>query len=564
MRTRIMQPVVRTVALFVGLVPVAIPAAAQDWVAEFTPDDGMAYDRFGFALAADQGRVLASSFAAEPAPQLQDVGAAYVFEQGATGWSQIARLDPSDPVHHAQFGRSVGLAGDFAIVGAPHAEEQGSETGVVYLFERGGGWVESQRLLATPWTLCGEFGRAVAIDGERLVVGAPGADGSGPGDGAAFVFRRGVQGWVQVAVLHGEPNPGPQRFGSSVAIRGETVVVGAPRAFGSAKESGRVYVFEESGGSWAVCQRLEDPDGGAHDAFGFAVSLGVDELAVGAPQADVGALDSGCVQMFDRSPSAWIAGAVLVPPQPRPQQAFGFAVELAGTLLFTSSPLASADAPGSGDAWLFGRSGANWLELPSPRRPKLTTASGYGSAVAIGPGYAAFGTFGDSNVNPQNPGQGSVSIVALDSVPQHAAYCFGTSCPCGNLADEGGCRNSTGAGGRLSATGSLSVRRADLRLIADRLPRGRVALLVLGRSPTWSLAGDGLLCVGGGARGVHVVGGPRWTGRAGLVEYSGVPLGDDVANAGEARYLQLLYRDPAGPCSQQFNASNALALSLVP
>ncbi len=554
----------RTAAALAACLTLALPTHAQSWVETFAPADGAAFDSFGFALAGDGSRLLVSSLAAEPLPQLQDCGAAYVFERGPAGWVQTDRLDPSNPEHHMGFGWSLDLRGYDAAIGAPHAVEMGRETGSVSVFRKLGAWTETQVLVGLGCADQALFGYSVALDGPRLVVGAPRDHASfGPDEGRVHVFEQSGTTWVQTAVLEGIPGQHAQAFGHSVDVDGDRIVVGAPLAFEGVKDSGRVYVYENTGGLWSLVQVLSDPEAVPHDRLGTRVRLQGSLLAVGQHHADVGGVpDVGAVQVFERGAAGWERRWVLGPREPVPYTRYGFDVQLAGTRLFATSPWASSGNGGTGRVWLHGRSGAEWLELPAPALPRQVPGDGFGSGVALVGGEVAIGRWGDSSTTPHAPGLGSVSTFDLAEVPLHASYCFGQGCPCGNDDTAGGCRNSAGPGARLSAQGSLSLGRADLELVAEGLPAGRMAVLLMGQAASWSLLGDGLLCVSSGAGTLRLVGGPRSSGAAGALDYSLAELGP--LHAGATRYLQVLYRETLGPCNQAANLTNAVGLSFVP
>jgi len=542
----------------------ALPLWAQGWVETFTPLDGSPYDSFGFALAGDADRLLVSSLGAEPVPQIQDCGAAYVFEHGPSGWVQTDRLDPSDPEHHMGFGWALELSGYNALVGAPRAVEAHQETGVVYAFRKLGAWTETQRVLGAGVSDNGLFGYSLSLDGTRLAVGAPRSDSAaGPDDGMVFVYEYSGTTWVQVAVLQGLPAETPQAFGHSVALEGGRLVVGAPTASSSIKDAGRIYVYENTSGLWTLTEVITDPEAMPHDRLGTRVQLQGDLIAAGQHYKDVdGVPDAGAVQIFQHGASGWAHRWTLGAEHPSPYLRYGYEVAFEGERLYATSPWAAAEGGGTGRVWVHGRSGSEWLQLPTFSPHRQGTPDGFGSSLAFAAGEVAFGRWGDSTGSTGVPGLGSVSTFDPGILPKHEAFCVATGCPCGNDGPEGGCLNSTGLGARLSALGTLSLERADLELFVDQLPASRMAVLLMGHSPSFSLLGDGQLCVSGGAGVLQLVGPPRFTGSGGVLGYELDDLGSLLP--GVTRYLQVLYRDPVGPCNQGQNLSNALGLTFVP
>ena len=166
---------------------------------------------------------------------------------------EIAKVTPSDAAAGDRFGFSVAISGDFAVVGA----HQHAGKGAGYVFEREGlDWVEVTTLQPSGVTIASgdEYGRSVAIDGNVAVVGASKHDTSMPDAGAAYVFRRDAGGtWQYEAELTASDAFFEDEFGHSVAVAGDEILVGAPNEDGpaSVKDSGTVYVFKYNGvDSW--------------------------------------------------------------------------------------------------------------------------------------------------------------------------------------------------------------------------------------------------------------------------------------------------------------------------
>jgi hypothetical protein len=218
-------------------------------------------------------------------------GAVFVFELVDGGWAQTARLEPVGLASGSQFGYSVAISGNQIAAGARLAstETGGNSAGAVYIFERQAGrWVEQARLTAIDGTPSAVFGHSLALDGDTLLVGARGA-GLPPEQrnaGAAYIFHRSSQGWSEQARLSA---PQPSRhdfFGHAVAIKGDLAAVSAPGVDDTEQgaNSGAVYLFERHESIWYRSNPLPRPPTGPHTAFGGSLALGQDELVVGAYQ----------------------------------------------------------------------------------------------------------------------------------------------------------------------------------------------------------------------------------------------------------------------------------------
>ena len=172
-------------------------------------------------------------------------------------FTQQQKLVASDAAGGDLLGSSVAISGETVVVGAPDDDDAaGSRQGSAYVFVRSGGvWSQQQKLLASDGAEEDRFGTSVAISGETVVVGAPDDDDAmGSRQGSAYVFVRSSVSWSQQQKLLASDATGGQQFGTSVAISGETVVVGAVSGQGSA------YVFARSGGVWSQQQKLEASD----------------------------------------------------------------------------------------------------------------------------------------------------------------------------------------------------------------------------------------------------------------------------------------------------------------
>jgi hypothetical protein len=182
-------------------------------------------------------------------------GSAYVFARSGTNWSQRQKLLASDGVEGVQFGVSVAINGDSLVVGAPRdVGATGRTQGSAYVFARSGtSWSQWQKLLASDGAEGDQFGASIAISGETVVVGAHMNDGAaGRDQGSAYFFERSGTSWNQRQRLLASDAAADDTLGRSVAISGETVVIGAPRFTGSAY----VYVRRETRTSWMRQRKL--------------------------------------------------------------------------------------------------------------------------------------------------------------------------------------------------------------------------------------------------------------------------------------------------------------------
>jgi hypothetical protein len=219
-------------------------------------------------------------------------GAAYIFSMNAGVWDQMARLEASDFDEPDRFGESVSISADTVVIGAYLDDDNGSNAGAAYVFENTeAGWVEIQKL--EPDYGLGEgdlYGSSVAIDGESIVVGARRDSFNGYQAGSAYVFRKADSLWHMEAMLHPYEHSPRDQFGYAVDISGNTIVVSSPYAEWIRINEGFVYVFIWSDTEWIERSTIEAIDPESDKQFGLSLALSGNNLVVGAPLDEVGGL----------------------------------------------------------------------------------------------------------------------------------------------------------------------------------------------------------------------------------------------------------------------------------
>lgn len=315
-----------------------------------------------------------------------DSGAAYVFVRSGTSWAQQAYLKSSVVNGDARFGRRVAVSGDTAVVSTTAA---GPLTGAVVVFSRSGtAWSHQGTFQGLNTEPADQFGESVDISGDTIVVGAPfeessatgvngdGADNGAIEAGAAYVFTRTGGLWSQQAYLKASNTGEFDQFGVSVAISGDTIVVGAyleaSLATGVngdqltdalAGGSGAAYVFKRTGGAWSQQAYLKSSNNPGTERFGWRVAISADTIAVGAPQeggssTGVGgdqvtqlAGQSGAVYVFARTGAAWAQQAYVKASNAEAGDQFGDHLALEGGTLAVGSIFEASNALGvNGDA----------------------------------------------------------------------------------------------------------------------------------------------------------------------------------------------------------------------
>jgi hypothetical protein len=418
--------------------------------AYFKANNTGAGDKFGYSVAVSGNTVVVGAPAEDssstgvnntPDETATDSGAAYVFVYDQGTWTQQACLKAGNAGAADQFGYAVAISGDTIVVGAPF-EDSGSSTpdesmenaGAAYIFTRSAGvWSQSAYLKASQPDAGDVFGCAVAVTGNTVAIGAWGEDGSTTGvnstpdnnavdAGAAYIFSRadGTSAWTHQAYVKAGNTGADDRFGWSVALSEDTLVIGAPREDGSvsgvnvlsdeaAASAGAAYVFRGHEGSWTQEAYIKASNAGAEDAFGWSVAVSGDTLIVGAPYEDTSDVvingtpnnngpNTGAGYVFMRSSTQWTQEAFLKTQLPMFHQWSGYSVALSGDtavmgVLRDSFGTRGGFAPGyfpapgsasnSGAGCVFKRTHGTWTRQGYVKAPNSHLDDLFGSATAV-------------------------------------------------------------------------------------------------------------------------------------------------------------------------------------
>lgn len=310
----------------------------------FLDSVGNPLDEFGAAVAITDSRLVVGAPAKDGG-----YGAVFVYEQTVPGTWSGRRLTASDGLPGDRFGDAVGVAGDRVVVGARFADGADTGTGAVYVFERAvdGSWIE-HKIIASDGQTDDGFGGSVAVDGDRIVVGADWDDDQGGESGSAYVFTLVDGVWTEQKLVASDGATG-DLFGRSVAVAGDRVAVGAIYDDGILADVGAVYVYDLAE---ATERKLTPEDEERVSLFGHAVAMSGDLLAVGAPLADLVEdgdliIDSGAVFRYDLSTDD-AGGVAYRPAVPSAEAQFGFSVATDGARVVVGAPNDGAVAPNAG------------------------------------------------------------------------------------------------------------------------------------------------------------------------------------------------------------------------
>jgi hypothetical protein len=559
-------------APFAVLVVLSIqPAIAQVQIAKLLPTNLAPGDELGGAIAMDGDWLMVGA-------KLQDdiadqSGAVWVYHRANGVWNQTQMLKASDASAGANFGWAVAMDGSRAVITAPADSPQGIfGAGSAYVFELfGATWVERAKLWANSAAYEDYAGQAVAISGDRVVVGSWSSSPLGLFSGEAYVFEGQGSNWTQVAQLEGNDTSAGDNFGWTVSIDGDRLAVGAPAAsLPQGLWIGAAYIFErDAQGVWAQSAKVTSNDGLMNDFFGV-VGLSGPTLAVGAPRRDDAGNNSGSVYFFDLQGTGWTQTQRVTGIESSAGDFFGSWLALRGDFAAMTTTSDADAGVNTGAAYVFHRTTSGWVQIGKLLANDGHLGQGLGYSVSLSGSTIGVGAPPQNDLCPTVPYCHSGAAYLFDVVP--TAFQYGscaTGAPCSNPDGHGGCRNSTGQGAILGVHGSASIANDDLQFEVRHVPPGTSGLLFMGPAQTSAPFGDGRRVVTGGASGIFRLGIQAAntegviTRGPGLV-YQSLGLGGAHIGAGQAWNFQCWYRNTAGPCGSHFNLSNGVSVSFTP
>ena len=358
---------------------------------QIVAEDGKTDDRFGWSVALDGVTALVGARYYDVSGK-SDQGAAYVFVRNGTTWSLQQTLTAFDGALGDSFGYSVALDGYTALVGAPFDDvDAKSNQGSAYVFTRSGTtWNQQQKLTASDGATDDRFGESVALSVNTALVSAT---GDASFEGSAYVFVRSGTTWSKQQKLVASDGATDDRFGDSVALDGDTALVGAwSDDIGANSNQGSAYVFTRGGETWSIQQKLTASDGAANNGFGASVALDGETVLVGAFGGQ------GAAYVFTRNwIGIWTFQQKLIASDGAEGDDFGASVDLDGNTALVGAYSDNVGAnEGQGSAYVYIRDGANWTQQKKLTASDGSASDGFGQSVALSGSVFLVGAPGDN------------------------------------------------------------------------------------------------------------------------------------------------------------------------
>jgi FG-GAP repeat len=332
-------------------------------------------------------------------------GKAYIFNFNGSTWVQQAMLVASDGAANDYFGLSVSISGNYAIVGAYNKTVGASSfgQGKAYIFNfNGSSWVQQAILTAIDGSANDQFGYSVSINGNNAIVGARGKSvGINNTQGKAYIYNFNGTSWAVQNILTASDGAAADYFGNSVGISGNNAIVGAyNKKIGANLAQGKVYIFSLTGGSWLqIGSGLTATDGFGSDYFGNSASISGDYAIVAAPQKAVNGNNfQGKVYIFYFNGSTWVQQAMLTATDGAANDLFGLPVNISGNYAIVGAAYKTLGTSSSqGAAYIYQNINGSWLQLQKVTNPGGNANFNFGIGVAIDAGRFLIGETGFQN-----------------------------------------------------------------------------------------------------------------------------------------------------------------------
>ncbi len=380
--------------------------------AKLTASDGASYDYFGYSVSISGDVALIGAYG--DADYGSYSGSAYIFEKPVSGWvdtTETAKLTASDGAINDRFGCSVSLFGDVAIVGARDDADNGLYSGSAYVFEQPvTGWVnitETAKLVTLDGEYGDNFGYSVSLSGDVALIGTHLDDDNGKNSGSAYIFEKPVTGWVNMTeTIKILPQPYSNNinhyYGSSVFIDGDYAIIGAYGFNGFDDYIGCAYILHYNGTNWETLARLTASDGASGDYFGYSVSISGDVAIVGAYQDDDNGLESGSAYIFEKPVSGWVdmtETAKLIASDGESNDYFGYSVSISGDVALIGAYRDDDNGIACGSAYIFEKPVTGWVNSTETAKLLASDGPGYydhfGYSVSISGHVAIIGAPGN-------------------------------------------------------------------------------------------------------------------------------------------------------------------------
>ncbi|HHZ65199.1 MAG TPA: hypothetical protein EYN51_06845, partial [Flavobacteriales bacterium] len=387
-----------------------------DEITKLLASDGAVDDKFGLSVSISGNRAIVGSSLDDSIGS--NSGAAYIYELNNGSWMQTQILIASDAAAGDEFGYAVSISGDRVIAGS-YKDDNGS--GSAYIYELiGSTWVES-KITPSDGAAGDEFGYTVSISGNRAIVGSLRDDDNGNESGSAYIFELIGSFWVQSQKITPSDGAPDDYFGNAVSIDGNAAVIGSKfdDKNNNVLSSGSAYVFEHNGTNWAETQKITASDEYEYFTFGYSVDISNNYIIVGSPNSADGwnggfftIINAGSSYIFEKIGTTWTEVNKIKASDLDQYDNFGWSVSISGNKAIVGSHLDDYNGNNSGSAYIFELDGTSWTQLQKINSSDGDNYDVFGISVSISGNNIIAGAYGNDDNGSES---GSAYIFELPS-----------------------------------------------------------------------------------------------------------------------------------------------------
>ncbi|MGD1717165.1 WD40 repeat domain-containing protein [Dapis sp. BLCC M172] len=351
---------------------------------KFIAPDGSQGDNFGFSVALSDNTAIIGAW--KDNDNGESSGSAYLFD--TTTGSFLQKFIAPDGWPYDQFGYSVALSDNTALIGSREDDDNGESSGSAYLFDTTTGSFLQKFIAPDGWPY-DQFGYSVALSDNTALIGSREDDDNGESSGSAYLFDTTTGSFLQKFIA---PDGWPyDQFGYSVALSDNTALIGSREDDDNGESSGSAYLFDTTTGSFL--QKFIAPDGWPYDQFGYSVALSDNTALIGSREDDDNGESSGSAYLFDTTTGSFLQK--FIAPDGWPYDQFGYSVALSDNTALIGSREDDDNGESSGSAYLFDTTTGSFLQKFIA--PDGSEVDNFGISVALSHNTAVIGAWGDDD-----------------------------------------------------------------------------------------------------------------------------------------------------------------------
>jgi len=346
--------------------------------------DGATNDLFGVSISISGNYAIVG--ASGDSDNGDETGSAYVFYKNSGTWELLDKLTAIDGAEGDKFGDAVSIYGDYLVIGAPYDDVNGTWSGSIYIYHNiSGSWELDSKITASVGASYDRFGNSVSIFGDYIIVGSMWDDYNGHSDtGSAYIIHNNSGNWEETQKITASDGNNNDHFGSSVSISTNYAVIGANNDLNSGERTGSAYIFYNNSGNWEEEEKILASDHDDDDRFGDSVSISDNHVIIGAWGDNNNGNHGGSAYLFHKISGYWDQESKITADDVEGYDNFGCSVSISGDYAIIGSRGNDDNGSTSGSAYVFyNHPVASWIQTDKLLASDGSEGDFLGSSVSI-------------------------------------------------------------------------------------------------------------------------------------------------------------------------------------